>query len=61
MKHLKSKILIFLLAPSLLTSGLVLAETSANIGYVSQYHYRGIQQTAAGSTSAGLDFSKKRF
>ncbi len=34
---------------------------SANIGYVSQYHFRGIQQTASGSTSAGLDYENSGF
>jgi uncharacterized protein (TIGR02001 family) len=34
---------------------------SANIGYVSQYHYRGIQQTDAGSTYAGLDYGNGGF
>ncbi|MEP0355339.1 TorF family putative porin [Paraglaciecola sp.] len=34
---------------------------SANIGYVSEYHFRGIQQTGAGSTSAGLDYENGGF
>ncbi|MEO9946036.1 TorF family putative porin [Paraglaciecola sp.] len=34
---------------------------SANIGYVSEYHFRGIQQTDAGSTSAGLDYENGGF
>ncbi|PHS18223.1 MAG: hypothetical protein COA86_08765 [Kangiella sp.] len=29
---------------------------SANIGLVSQYHFRGIQQTGGASTSVGLDY-----
>ncbi len=61
MKHLKSKLLFLALVPSLLISSLALADASANIGYVSQYHYRGIQQTAGGSTSAGLDYSNNGF
>jgi uncharacterized protein (TIGR02001 family) len=36
-------------------------EVSANIGVVSQYHFRGIQQTAGASTSAGLDYSEGGF
>tara|TARA_R110002167_G_scaffold60759_6_gene171307 strand:- start:219 stop:863 length:645 start_codon:yes stop_codon:yes gene_type:complete len=44
-------------------SQVVLAEgsVSANIGYVSQYHYRGIQQTSGGSASAGLDYENGGF
>jgi len=44
-------------------SQVALAEgsVSANIGYVSQYHYRGIQQTDAGSASAGLDYENGGF
>ena len=34
---------------------------SANIGYVSQYHFRGLQQTGAGSASAGLDYENAGF
>jgi uncharacterized protein (TIGR02001 family) len=39
----------------------VSAEVSANIGVVSQYHFRGIQQTTGASTSAGLDYSEGGF
>lgn len=44
-------------------SQVALAEgsVSANIGYVSQYHFRGIQQTGAGSASAGLDYENGGF
>lgn len=44
-------------------SQVALAEgsVSANIGYVSEYHFRGIQQTASGSASAGLDFENGGF
>ena len=44
-------------------SQVALAEgsVSANIGYVSQYHYRGIQQTGSGSASAGLDYENDGF
>ncbi|MCF6194275.1 MAG: TorF family putative porin [Kangiellaceae bacterium] len=41
-----------------LVSNVVYADTSANIGVVSQYHYRGIQQTSGASTSAGLDYEE---
>lgn len=44
-------------------SQVALAEGSvaANIGYVSQYHFRGIQQTGGGSASAGLDYENGGF
>ncbi|MCV2884368.1 TorF family putative porin [Aestuariibacter sp. AA17] len=42
-------------------SGSVMAELSANIGYVSQYHFRGIEQTSSGSASAGLDLENQGF
>lgn len=44
-------------------SQVALAEgsVSANIGYVSEYHFRGIQQTASGSASAGLDYENGGF
>ena len=34
---------------------------SANVGYVSEYHFRGIQQTTSGSASAGLDYENGGF
>ena len=37
------------------------ASVSANVGYVSQYHFRGIQQTSGGSASAGLDYENGGF
>ncbi|MBV1909086.1 MAG: TorF family putative porin [Kangiellaceae bacterium] len=37
------------------------AELSANLGVVSQYHFRGIQQTTGASTSAGIDYEKDGF
>ncbi len=37
------------------------AELTSNVGVVSQYHFRGIQQTAGASASAGLDYSKGSF
>lgn len=44
-------------------SQVALAEgsVSANVGYVSEYHFRGIQQTASGSASAGLDYENGGF
>jgi uncharacterized protein (TIGR02001 family) len=37
------------------------ASVSANIGLVSQYHFRGIQQTTGASASAGLDYENGGF
>lgn len=37
------------------------ASLSANIGLVSQYHFRGIQQTTGASASAGLDYENGGF
>jgi uncharacterized protein (TIGR02001 family) len=37
------------------------AELSTNVGMVSQYHFRGIQQTAGASASAGIDYSSGAF
>ena len=37
------------------------AELTSNLGVVSQYHFRGIQQTAGASASAGLDYADGAF
>jgi uncharacterized protein (TIGR02001 family) len=50
-------LLVVLLAAA---SGQALADVSANIGWASDYYYRGIFQ-ARSSASAGLDFSKGGF
>ncbi|WP_299080014.1 TorF family putative porin [uncultured Paraglaciecola sp.] len=44
-------------------SQLALAEgsLSAKVGYVSEYHYRGIQQTGSGSANVGLDYENGGF
>lgn len=39
----------------------VYAEVSANVGVVSQYHFRGIQQTTGASASVGLDYEEEGF
>lgn len=36
-------------------------DVSSNIGVVSQYHFRGIQQTAGASTYAGIDYESGDF
>jgi uncharacterized protein (TIGR02001 family) len=44
-------------------SGVAMAEGSfsANVGFVSEYHFRGIQQIGSGSASAGLDYENGGF
>jgi uncharacterized protein (TIGR02001 family) len=37
------------------------AELTTNVGVVSQYHFRGIQQTGGSSTSAGIDYASGAF
>ena len=50
-----------LCATTLSSQAFAKGSVSANIGYVSQYHFRGIQQTAGGSASAGLDYENGGF
>jgi hypothetical protein len=45
---------------ALLTGGIAQAEMSANLGFASDYHYRGIFQ-APSSVNGGLDFEKNGF
>ncbi|MBL4632036.1 MAG: hypothetical protein JKY14_13095 [Paraglaciecola sp.] len=63
MKTLKITVIAAAVLAASSVSQIALAEgsVSANIGYVSQYHYRGIQQTGAGSASAGLDYENGGF
>lgn len=56
--NMKKTILATLLGASTLVSAAAQAEWSYNAGYVSQYHFRGVQQTTAGSASAGADYEK---
>lgn len=44
-----------------LISTSVLADWSANVGMVSDYHFRGIQQTQSASASAGVDYEQGGF
>lgn len=37
------------------------ADLSANVGLVSEYHFRGIQQTSSASASAGVDYENGGF
>lgn len=45
-----------LICGSLLVSNTVHAAYSANVGLVSEYHFRGIAQTTDASASAGIDY-----
>lgn len=38
-----------------------IAEVTTNVGVVSQYHFRGIQQTAGASANAGIDYTNGSF
>lgn len=38
-----------------------LADVTTNVGLVSEYHFRGIQQTSSASASAGLDYEESGF
>jgi uncharacterized protein (TIGR02001 family) len=49
-----------LLAAGLLSSGVAMADLSANVGWVSEYHFRGIFQKNS-SASAGLDWETGGF
>ncbi|PHS12497.1 MAG: hypothetical protein COA86_18390 [Kangiella sp.] len=55
------KLLIVSLILAISSSAYLHAETTANVGVVSQYHFRGIQQTAGASASAGLDYEEGAF
>jgi len=63
MKTLKMTAIAAAIIAASSVSQVALAEgsVSANIGYVSQYYYRGIQQTGSGSASAGLDYENDGF
>lgn len=58
---MKKTLLSALLGATILAPVAAQAEWSANAGYVSQYHFRGVQQTEAGSASAGVDYEKGSF
>ena len=49
-----------ILATGLLSSGLAHADWSANLGWVSDYHFRGIFQSDS-SASGGIDFEQNGF
>lgn len=44
-----------------LLSTTAMADWSANVGIVSDYHFRGIQQTESASASAGIDYENGGF
>jgi uncharacterized protein (TIGR02001 family) len=60
-KFKTSLLLTCTLAASLGYSSQAKAELTSNVGVVSQYHFRGIQQTTGASASAGLDYSEGAF
>ena len=55
MNKMKTLVLGSVLAASTVASSVAMAGASANVGYVSDYVFRGIYQ-AASSASAGLDY-----
>ncbi|WP_412972220.1 TorF family putative porin [Glaciecola sp. MF2-115] len=57
MKTFKRTAMAATILSTALLSQTAMAEWSANIGLVSDYHFRGIQQTESASTSAGLDYA----
>ncbi len=59
---MKTKLLpLALLVASSALAQNVVADMSANVGVVSQYHFRGIQQTTGASASAGIDYENGAF
>ncbi|MCY7295309.1 TorF family putative porin [Alteromonas sp. a30] len=61
MKTIKFTTLTSAVAATLLYSQAALADVSANIGVVSEYHFRGVAQTTDASASAGLDYTNEGF
>ncbi len=61
MKNVINKTVVVIVVLTAINSPIAIAETTANVGVVSQYHYRGIQQTSGTSASAGLDYEEGSF
>lgn len=61
MSTLKKHVLATALLSTVLYANTATAELSANLGVVSQYHFRGIEQTSSASASAGLDYEEGGF
>jgi len=57
MKTFKRAAIAATILTATLASQSAMAGWSANIGVVSDYHFRGIQQTESASTSAGVDYA----
>ncbi|MFT5712046.1 MAG: hypothetical protein ACI9DQ_000448, partial [Glaciecola sp.] len=57
MKTFKRAAIAATILTATLASQSAIAGWSANIGLVSDYHFRGIQQTESASTSAGVDYA----
>lgn len=60
-KMTKTLVAASVLAASTLTSGVAMAGASANIGMVSDYYFRGIDQGSGATASAGLDYDMNGF
>lgn len=60
MKRTKAALLTTALLAGVLTTSHTQAEVSANVGYTSEYYFRGILQKSS-SASAGLDFEESGF
>ena len=50
------KTLVLSVAAATLHSGVAMADFSANAGVVSDYYFRGVQQTASASANGGVDY-----
>ena len=61
MKHTKLGSAIALVLAASAWSQSASAEWSANVGLVSEYHFRGIEQTSDASASAGVDYENGGF
>jgi uncharacterized protein (TIGR02001 family) len=57
MKNFKKAAMLATVITSALASQSAMADWSANVGVVSDYHFRGIQQTESASASAGVDYA----
>ena len=57
MKTFKRAAIAATILTATLTSQSAMAAWSANVGLVSDYHFRGIQQTESASASAGIDYA----
>ncbi len=61
MKFMKHTAIASTLVATLIHSQMAFADVSANVGMVSEYHFRGVAQTTDASASAGLDYESNGF